>query len=221
LIKITYNSILQVGSKVISLERAYAITVGSNLGTTSTSILAALATSSDGPLALQLAFCHCIFNVCGILLFYLVPFMRWPLLVAKIFGRRVLKYKWFSIFYLILSFFLIPAIIYGLSNINTFLLYIVICVVCSMFALCILLTYLQSSCPAHLPEKLRDWTFIPKHFRSFEIIDYVVQTNMEVFCCCLVERTVMLSPMRNDEARGGNTLQLGLGANLQLVKVKK
>ena len=107
-----------------------------------------------------------------------------------------------SVFYLILSFFLIPAAIYGLSLINTVLLYIVVTLFTSLTCLCILITHLQLTKPQLLPEKLRDWSFLPRQLRSFEIIDYVVQTYMEVFCCCLVQRTVMLSPLRNDEVRG-------------------
>ena len=194
---------MQASSKAISLERAYAVTVGANLGTTTTSILAALSLGSfQARSALQLALCHTIFNISGLLLFYPLPFMRWPLFVAKTLGSKVEKYKWFSVFYLILSFFLIPAAIYGLSLINTVLLYIVVTLSTSLTSLCILINHLQLAKPHLLPEKLRDWSFLPRQLRSFEIIDYVVQTYMEVFCCCLVQRTVMLSPLRNDEVRG-------------------
>ena len=234
------NNPLQASSEAISLERAYAVTVGTNLGTTTTSILAALSLGSlQARFALQLALCHTIFNISGLVLFYPLPFMRWPLFVAKTLGSKVEKYKWFSVFYLILSFFLIPAAIYGLSLINTLLLYTVVTLFTSLTCLCILVTHLQLTKPHLLPEKLRDWSFLPRQLRSFEIIDYVVQTYMEVFCCCLVQRTVMLSPLRKDEVRGflninsfsnlrfvqyqqdKNVLQLGLGANLQLVRIKK
>jgi len=211
-------------SKAISLERAYAFTVGANLGTTTTSILASLslASSLQARYAFQLALCHTIFNVSGLLLFYPIPFMRWPLFMAKILGSKVEKYKWFSIFYLVTSFFLIPLAIYGLSLINTVVLYIVVTLVTSLTCLSFILTHLQVTRPHLLPEKLKDWSFLPRQLRSFEIVDYVVQTYIEVFCCCIVERTVMLSPLRNDERqRDKNVLQLGLGANLQLVKTKK
>ena len=153
---------------------------------------------------------------------------------------KVEKYKWFSIFYLVTSFFLIPLAIYGLSLINTVVLYIVVTLVTSLTCLSFILTHLQVTRPHLLPEKLKDWGFLPRQLRSFEIVDYVVQTYIEVFCCCIVERTVMLSPLRNDEViffsknifsgfstrgfqrqRDKNVLQLGLGANLQLVKTKK
>ena len=155
--------------------------------------------------------------------------------------NKVEKYKWFSIFYLVTSFFLIPLAIYGLSLINTVVLYIVVTLVTSLTCLSFILTHLQVTRPHLLPEKLKDWSFLPRQLRSFEIVDYVVQTYIEVFCCCIVERTVMLSPLRNGEViffspkicfpgfstrdfqrqRDKNVLQLGLGANLQLVKTKK
>lgn len=62
---------------MISLERAYPLTLGSNLGTTTTAMLAALAT--EGPnlrLSIQLALCHFLFNFTGILMFYPIPFTR-------------------------------------------------------------------------------------------------------------------------------------------------
>ena len=192
----------------MTLERAYSVTVGANLGTTTTGLLAALASGSHhNVLALQLALCHCIFNICGIVLFYVLPFMRWPLFVARMFGSRVLKYKWFAIFYLMMSFFLIPISIYALSVINTILLYVVVVFSCLLLFVISIINFLQSSKPRMLPKRMRNWSFLPKQLRSFAIIDYVVQTYVEVFCCSIVERTVMLSPMRDDRVRG--TLLLG------------
>ena len=56
--------------------------------------MAALA--SDGQhleQTLQIALCHLFFNISGIVLFYPVPFMRWPIPVAKILGATVAKYR--------------------------------------------------------------------------------------------------------------------------------
>ena len=209
-------------STAISLERAYAVTVGANLGTTTTSILAALSLGANqARAALQLALCHTIFNIAGLLIFYPLPFMRWPLFVAKTLGSKVEKYKWFSVFYLILSFFLIPAAIYGLSLINTVVLVLVITLFTFLTCLCILVNHLQVAKPHLLPEKLKDWSFLPRQLRSFEIIDYVVQTYMEVFCCCLVQRTVMLSSIRNDEVRIFQTYLLYLALYLSVPAEQK
>ena len=56
---------------------------------------------------------------------------------------KVDKYKWFSVFFLIMSFFLIPATIYGLSLINTVLLYLVLCLLLLLTVLGVLITFLQ------------------------------------------------------------------------------
>ncbi|CAB4057548.1 SLC34A [Lepeophtheirus salmonis] len=100
-----------VGTGFFELERAYPLTLGSNIGTTTTGILAALASEgrSFRP-ALQIALCHLLFNVSGILVFYPIPFMRWPLPMAKVMGKTVAKYRWFAIVYLILSFIVLPLI---------------------------------------------------------------------------------------------------------------
>ena len=93
-------------------ERAYPITLGSNLGTTTTSLIAAFSLEME-PTAFRLALCHAFFNLIGILLFFLVPKLRWPLFMARKAGDKAVKYKWFSIFYLIASFFLLPLGFYG------------------------------------------------------------------------------------------------------------
>ena len=41
--------------------------------------------------------------------------MRWPLVACKILGRTTAKYRWFAVFYLVVSFFVLPAAILALS----------------------------------------------------------------------------------------------------------
>merc|ERR1712198_618247 len=54
------------GAGLISLERAYPLTLGSNLGTTTTSILASFAAGGDNmKAALQIALVHLTFNLTG------------------------------------------------------------------------------------------------------------------------------------------------------------
>uniref|UniRef100_H2YZA7 Sodium-dependent phosphate transport protein 2A n=1 Tax=Ciona savignyi TaxID=51511 RepID=H2YZA7_CIOSA len=103
-----------VGLGLVKLKRMYAVTVGANMGTTLTAVLAALATGNSN--ALQLAFCHFFFNINGFLLWYPLPFMRRiPMRAAKGLGNVTAKYRWFSVFYVICVFFIIPGIILGLS----------------------------------------------------------------------------------------------------------
>ena len=99
-----------VGVGVVTVERMYPLTLGANIGTTLTGILAAL--SQDGEHlenALHVALCHLFFNISGILIFYPIPFMRFPIGLAKALGRTTAKHRWFAIMYLILLFVVIPA----------------------------------------------------------------------------------------------------------------
>ncbi|XP_065285712.1 sodium-dependent phosphate transport protein 2B-like isoform X3 [Dermacentor albipictus] len=70
---------------MLDLERVYPLTLGSNVGTTATGLVAALAGSPvTRQNALQIALCHTFFNVIGILLFYPVPFFRTAFPVAPV-----------------------------------------------------------------------------------------------------------------------------------------
>ncbi|MCQ7855569.1 sodium-dependent phosphate transport protein 2, partial [Salmonella enterica] len=98
-----------IGIGVISIERAYPLTLGSNIGTTTTAILAALASpGSTLRSSLQIALCHFFFNISGIILWYPIPFTRLPIRLAKGLGNISAKYRWFAVFYLIFFFFLTP-----------------------------------------------------------------------------------------------------------------
>ena len=66
-----------VGIGILTLETVYPLFLGSNIGTTTTGLLAALASPGQGLHdALQIAFVHLLFNISGILLYYPIPFMR-------------------------------------------------------------------------------------------------------------------------------------------------
>ncbi|MGI9016921.1 MAG: Na/Pi symporter [Euzebya sp.] len=61
-------------SGVLTLRSTYPVTLGANLGTTVTALLASLAT--DRPEALTIALVHALFNLAGIGLFYPIPALR-------------------------------------------------------------------------------------------------------------------------------------------------
>lgn len=107
-----------VGIGVVTIERTYPLTLGANIGTTVTSVLAALAVNKADKFreALQIAFCHLFFNISGILIWYPIPFMRnIPIKGAKFLGNTTAKYRWFAFMYLIVVFFLFPLLVFGLS----------------------------------------------------------------------------------------------------------
>merc|ERR1711990_1394934 len=58
-------------SDIISLEQMLPLTLGANIGTTATGILASLVSSK--PEAVQIAICHLTFNILGIIIWYGLP----------------------------------------------------------------------------------------------------------------------------------------------------
>jgi sodium-dependent phosphate cotransporter len=67
------------GAGVVRLRSIFPYTLGANIGTTGTALLAALATTN--PIAVTAAFAHLVFNIFGILVFY--PLKVIPLTLAE------------------------------------------------------------------------------------------------------------------------------------------
>ena len=163
-----------IGVGVVSLERAFPLTLGANIGTTATGILAALASTSNLDKALQIAFCHLFFNISGIILWYPVPYVRkLPINTAKFLGNKTAEYRWFALAYLIFGFFLLPAAIFGLSLAGWQILLGVAVPIVLLLLFIIIVNILQRKAPDVLPEALQDWKWLPKWTRSLEPYDRV------------------------------------------------
>jgi len=107
-----------VGMGALRLEQMFPLTLGANIGTTVTGLLAALVTS--GTDALQVALCHLFFNITGIIIFYPLPFMRRiPLNAARALGKATRVWRGVPILYIGICFVLIPLILIGLSELYT------------------------------------------------------------------------------------------------------
>ena len=106
----TSTMVPMVGSGFISLEAVFPLTLGANVGTTVTALIASLGASGEhAVLGLQIAVCHLLFNVIGILIWYPIPFMRRiPLAGARLLGEAVSKRRWLAAVYVALVFFLGP-----------------------------------------------------------------------------------------------------------------
>ena len=174
-----------VGVGVISIERVYPLTLGSNIGTTTTSLLAALATdASKLQDTLQISLCHLFFNITGILLFYPVPFMRLPIPMAKFLGETTAKYRWFSIAYLISMFLILPAAVFGLSVAGEVALYCVLGPLIALAVFVAIVSVLQRKKPSFLPKFLRNWKFLPLCLRSLEPMDRLLSRLTCCGSCC-------------------------------------
>ncbi|XP_076014567.1 sodium-dependent phosphate transport protein 2B-like [Genypterus blacodes] len=177
-----------VGIGVISLERAYPLTLGSNLGTTTTAILAAMASPGETLAeSLQIALCHFFFNIMGILLWYPIPFTRIPIRLARGLGNKTAKYRWFAGVYLILCFLVLPLSVFGLSVAGwQYLVGVGVPIIC-LVILVIILNLLQNHCPRCLPAVMRTWDFLPRPMRSLGPWDTLVTLLFKCcgkFCCC-------------------------------------
>lgn len=193
-----------VGVGVITVERVYPLTLGSNIGTTTTSVIAALAASPDQlRYTLQISLCHFFFNVTGILLFYPVPFTRFPIPMAKFLGETTAKYRWFSIAYLILMFFILPAVVLGLSVAGTVTLIVILAPVAIIVTLVVIISILQRKKPSFLPVVLRNWKFLPLWMRSLEPLDRLI-SKCACACCKRSTNTAdNIQPLANSKSPSG------------------
>jgi sodium-dependent phosphate cotransporter len=107
-----------VGMGALRVEQMFPLTLGANIGTTVTGLLASLV--SDGTNALQVALCHLCFNITGILVWYPIPFMRkFPLNMAKNLGKVTRIWRGFPILYILITFGIVPLLLLGLSSLFT------------------------------------------------------------------------------------------------------
>lgn len=94
---------------ILTLEQIFPYTLGANVGTTVTAILASLATVSVGNMGgVTIAFTHLLFNILGILIFYPLRFI--PIGLAREVGRRTAENRFFPLIYVITLFFYIPGV---------------------------------------------------------------------------------------------------------------
>ena len=181
-----------IGVGVVTIERAFPLTLGANIGTTATGILAALASDSNLDKALQIAFCHLFFNISGIMLWYPIPYLRKvPINVAKTLGNKTADYRWFAVVYLVFGFFLLPAAVFGLSLAGWQILLGVAIPFVLLLLFVLVVNILQRKAPDRLPEVLHDWEWLPKWARSLEPHDRVFSKMNELRKLCGSDRNQM------------------------------
>uniref|UniRef100_A0A3B3UKC6 Solute carrier family 34 member 2a n=1 Tax=Poecilia latipinna TaxID=48699 RepID=A0A3B3UKC6_9TELE len=174
-----------VGIGVISIERAYPLSLGSNIGTTTTAILAAMASPGDRlGNALQIALVHFLFNISGIILWYPIPFTRFPIRMAKSLGNITASYRWFAAVYIILCFFVLPLLVFSLSLAGWQVLVGVGVPLVVMLIVVVVINVLQKRKPGFLPAGLRSWDFLPLWAHSLDPWDKVVVAFTAKCCCC-------------------------------------
>jgi len=99
------------GAGLFRLKQVYPFTLGSNIGTTITALLAATAiTGANAVYALQIALVFLLYNVLSVVLVYNTPgLMRLPMVGAVSIAKVAGKNKMIAILYVIGVFFAVPA----------------------------------------------------------------------------------------------------------------
>ena len=107
------------GSGVMTMKQVYPFTLGGNIGTTVTALLAATAiTGSTAILAFQIALLHLLFNLFAIMLIFSIPLLRnIPPTVAEKMAEVTQKNKLFVGAYILTVFFLVPLLVLGVSEV--------------------------------------------------------------------------------------------------------
>ena len=94
-------------SGVLTLENIYPVTLGANVGTTVTALLASLATGS--PAAVTVALVHTLFNISGILAFYPISNLRkLPIKMANKLSDIAAERRSLALMYALTMFVIIP-----------------------------------------------------------------------------------------------------------------
>ena len=112
-----------VGAGVLTIRQVMPYTMGANIGTTITALLAALAALAAAQggagdlvkamLGVQLAFHHVLFNVIGVIIVWPI---RWiPILIAENFARLAMWNRMIPFVYIIVTFYILPFLVVWLG----------------------------------------------------------------------------------------------------------
>ncbi len=99
-----------VGAGVVTVEQIFPFTIGANIGTTITAMLAALATGN--PAAVTVAFAHLMFNITGTALIYPFKVIRAiPLAMARWLADLAVRNRALAIAYILGVFYGLPLLL--------------------------------------------------------------------------------------------------------------
>jgi sodium-dependent phosphate cotransporter len=105
-----------VGAGVVTLEQVFPFTIGANIGTTVTAIMASLATGSSAAVAVALS--HLLFNATGAVMIYpWRPVRAIPLLLARGLGNLGARNRLLAGIYVVVVFYGLPLLMLALSGI--------------------------------------------------------------------------------------------------------
>lgn len=105
------------GTRVFGLKEIYPFTLGANIGTCITALLAA--TAIDGAKAvpaLEIAMVHLLYNVLGVVIIFGIPFLaKLPIIGAETLAKVASERKVLAFAYIISVFFVIPGLLLAVT----------------------------------------------------------------------------------------------------------
>lgn len=107
------------GTGVFGLAQIYPFTLGANIGTCITALLAATSVSgADAVPAIEIAMVHLLYNTLGVVVIYGIPFLcRLPIVGAEILAEVASKKKYLALLYIVSVFFVIPGVLLGVTSV--------------------------------------------------------------------------------------------------------
>ncbi len=105
------------GSGVFGLAQIYPFTLGANIGTCVTALLAATSVSgAEAVAALEIAMVHLLYNTFGVIIIYGIPFLcGLPILCAETLATVATERKYLAFAYIFGVFFAIPGLLLGIT----------------------------------------------------------------------------------------------------------
>ena len=101
------------GAGIFNLRQVYPFTLGANIGTCITGLLAAIGlTEGDPVVALKIALVHLCYNVLGVIVVYGIPFLREiPITASEMLADLAIKNRLYVAAYVAIVFFIVPALL--------------------------------------------------------------------------------------------------------------
>ncbi|MDE0434096.1 MAG: Na/Pi symporter [Bryobacterales bacterium] len=106
------------GAGLITLNQAFPVTLGANVGTTVTALLASMAVSgANAQAGIIIALVHLLFNVTGMVMIYPIPAVREiPLRLARWFAGVARQSRGWAVVYIVVLFYGLPSLFAFLSQ---------------------------------------------------------------------------------------------------------
>lgn len=107
------------GAGLVTLRQIYPITLGANIGTTVTALIASMAVTGDAAMAArQVALVHLAFNLAGILIWYVpASTRRVPLAAATWMAEIGAASKRNAVLYVFAAFYVLPALVFIIAEV--------------------------------------------------------------------------------------------------------